>query len=61
MIRILTKNLIENKNIDGARANHFNAGQLSGIVAGALNSGAVTKFRKQHTTVRHMRVAYLRT
>lgn len=38
-IRILTKNGIENTNIDGARDNNFNAGRRSGIVKGALNEG----------------------
>ena len=38
-IRILTKNSIENTNIDGARANNFNAGRRSGIVKGVLNEG----------------------
>ena len=40
-IRILTKNGIENTNIDGARDNNFNAGRRSGIVKGALNEGNV--------------------
>ena len=38
-IQILTKNGVDNTNIDGARANHFNAGQRSGIVKGAFNEG----------------------
>ncbi len=38
-VRILTKNGIENTNIDGARDNNFNAGRRSGIVKGALNEG----------------------
>ena len=38
-IRILTKNAVDNTNIDGARQNHFNAGMQSGIVKGALNEG----------------------
>lgn len=38
-IKILTKNSIENTNIDGARANNFNAGRRSGIVKGVLNEG----------------------
>ena len=38
-IKILTKNSIENTNIDGARDNNFNAGRRSGIVKGALNEG----------------------
>ena len=37
--RILTKNGIENTNIDGARNYNFNAGRRSGIVKGALNQG----------------------
>lgn len=37
--RILTKNGIENTNIDGARDNNFNSGRRSGIVKGALNQG----------------------
>lgn len=37
--RILTKNGVENTNIDGARDHNFNAGRRSGIVQGALNSG----------------------
>ena len=39
MIRILTKNNIDNTNIDGARDFNFNAGRRSGIVKGALNQG----------------------
>ena len=39
MRRILTKNGVDNTNIDGARANNFNAGRRSGIVKGALNQG----------------------
>ena len=38
-IKILTKNFIDNTNIDGARANHFSAGMRSGIVKGAYNEG----------------------
>lgn len=38
-IKILTKNSTENTNIDGARANHFNAGMRNGIVRGAYNEG----------------------
>lgn len=38
-IRILTKNGIENTNIDGARDNNFNAGRRSGIIKGVLNEG----------------------
>lgn len=37
--KILTKNGIENTNIDGARDCNFNAGRRSGIVKGALNQG----------------------
>lgn len=37
--RILTKNGIDNTNIDGARDQHFNAGMRDGIVKGALNEG----------------------
>ena len=37
--RILTKNAVENTNIDGARDHNFNAGRRSGIVKGALNQG----------------------
>lgn len=37
--RILTKNAVENTNIDGARDNNFNSGRRSGIVKGALNEG----------------------
>ena len=42
MIKILTKNLTDNTNIDGARDNNFNAGRRSGIVKGALNEGNIT-------------------
>lgn len=38
-ITILTKNSIDNTNIDGARQNHFSAGMRSGIVKGAFNEG----------------------
>ena len=38
-IRILTKNGIDNTNIDGARDHNFNAGRRSGIVKGVLNEG----------------------
>lgn len=38
-IRILTKDAVENTNIDGARDCNFNSGRKSGIVAGALNQG----------------------
>lgn len=37
--KILTKNGIDNTNIDGARDQHFNAGMRDGIVKGALNEG----------------------
>lgn len=37
--KILTKNGVDNSNIDGARGEHFNAGMRSGIVKGALNEG----------------------
>ena len=37
--KILTKNGIENTNIDGARENFFNTGMRDGIVKGALNEG----------------------
>lgn len=40
--RILTKNGVENTNIDGARDNNFNAGGRSGIVKGVLNEGTFT-------------------
>lgn len=40
--RILTKNSVDNTNIDGARQNHFNAGMRSGVVKGALNECNVT-------------------
>ena len=39
MIRILTKNGVDNTNVDGARDHNFNAGRRSGIVQGALNQG----------------------
>ena len=39
MTRILTKNGVDNTNIDGARNYNFNAGRRSGIVKGALNGG----------------------
>ena len=38
-IKILTKNAVENTNIDYARENHFSAGMRSGIVKGAFNEG----------------------
>lgn len=37
MIKILTKNGVENTNIDGARANFLLAGQSNGVVKGALS------------------------
>lgn len=37
--KILTKNSVDNTNIDGARAENFNAGMRDGIVKGALNEG----------------------
>lgn len=37
--KILTKNGIENTNIDGARENFFNTGMRDGIVKGAFNEG----------------------
>ena len=37
--KILTKNGIENTNIDGARGEYFNSGMRNGIVQGALNEG----------------------
>ncbi len=37
--KILTKNAVENTNIDGARDCNFNAGRRSGIVKGAFNQG----------------------
>lgn len=40
-IRILTKNAVENTNIDGARQNHFNSGMQSGVVKGAFNEGDI--------------------
>lgn len=40
-IRILTKNGIENTNIDGARDNNFNAGQRSGVAKGILSEGNI--------------------
>ena len=39
MTRILTKNGVDNTNIDGARNYNFNAGRRSGIVKDALNGG----------------------
>ena len=40
--KILTKNGIDNSNIDGARGEYFNAGMRDGIVQGALNEGLFT-------------------
>jgi hypothetical protein len=40
-IRILTRNAVENTNIDGARQNHFNSGMQSGIVKGAFAEGNI--------------------
>lgn len=40
--KILTKNSTDNTNIDGARAEHFNAGMRDGIVKGAFNEGTFT-------------------
>lgn len=37
--KILTKNGIDNSNIDGARAEYFNSGMRDGIVQGVLNEG----------------------
>ena len=37
--KILTKNGIDNSNIDGARGEYFNSGMRDGIVQGALNEG----------------------
>lgn len=37
--KILTKNGIDNSNIDGARDNYFNSGMRDGIVQGVLNEG----------------------
>lgn len=42
-VRILTKNGIENTNIDGARDYNFNAGNRDGIVKGVLKEGALSK------------------
>ena len=38
-IRVLTKNNVDNTNIDAVRNFNFNAGRRSGIVKGALNQG----------------------
>ena len=40
--KILTKNGIENTNIDGSRGEYFNSGMRSGIVKGVLNEGIFT-------------------
>ena len=40
--RILTKNGIDNTNIDGARGEYFNSGMRDGIVQGVLNEGLFT-------------------
>lgn len=40
--KILTENSVDNTNIDGARAEHFNAGLRDGIVKGAFNEGTFT-------------------
>ena len=40
--KILTKNGIDNSNIDGARGEYFNSGMRDGIVQGALNEGLFT-------------------
>lgn len=40
--KILTKNGIDNSNIDGARGEYFNSGMRDGIVQGALNEGTFT-------------------
>lgn len=40
--KILTENGMGNTNIDGARAEHFNAGMRDGIVKGAFNEGTFT-------------------
>ena len=37
--KILTKNGIDNSNIDGARGEYFNSGMRNGIVQGVLNEG----------------------
>lgn len=37
--KILTKNGIDNSNIDGARGEYFNSGMRDGIVQGVLNEG----------------------
>lgn len=40
--KILTKNAVENTNIDGARDHFFNSGNKDGLVKGALNEGTLT-------------------
>ena len=40
--KILTKNGIDNSNIDGARGEYFNSGMRDGIVQGVLNEGTFT-------------------
>ena len=40
--KILTKNGIDNSNIDGARGEYFNSGMRDGIVQGALSEGLFT-------------------
>lgn len=40
--KILTKNGIDNTNIDGARGEYFNSGMRDGIVQGVLNEGLFT-------------------
>lgn len=40
--KILTKNGIDNSNIDGARGEYFNSGMRDGIVQGVLNEGLFT-------------------
>lgn len=39
--KILTKNAIQNTNIDGARAEFFNSGMRDGIIKGAFNEGNI--------------------
>lgn len=41
MIRILTKNGVDNTNIDGARLVHLTVGQDSGVIADAFNSDSL--------------------
>lgn len=40
--KILTKNGVDNTNIDGARGEYFNSGMRDGIVQGVLNEGLFT-------------------